>query len=133
MIYIEIDAACNGRPFGEAGLGILIRYQQQQIPLQQYVAGPVNNHQAEFLAAIAALQYIQQQNWQHETVVLKTDSQVLAQALERLSAKNTWQHAYLEQLTELIAPLPLFLVKQVSDRANKTADQLARQALYRKQ
>ena len=57
MIYIEIDAACNGRPFGEAGLGILIRYQQQQIPLQQYVAGPVNNHQAEFMIIFLKLRH----------------------------------------------------------------------------
>lgn len=84
MIEVYIDGASAGNP-GKSGAGIFIKHhgkvERYSIPLGIY-----NNHEAEFLALIKALEICQSFNFQ--TISVRSDSTAVVNAVEKEYTKK---------------------------------------------
>ncbi|MBP3038953.1 reverse transcriptase-like protein [Bacillaceae bacterium Marseille-Q3522] len=127
MIEVYIDGASAGNP-GLSGAGIFIkgagRQQQHAIPL-----GMMNNQEAEFSALLTAL-HICIEN-QFKTVSFRTDSDIVAKAVENGYVRNEQFKPFLSEALELIKQFDLFFIKWIPGNQNKTADKLAREAIQK--
>jgi ribonuclease HI len=63
------------------------------------------------------------------TLMIYTDSQIVARAVERNYAKKANYQLYLSQIRSLLAPFELTFINWVAENQNKGADHMARQAL----
>ncbi|MCO6017746.1 ribonuclease HI [Carnobacterium divergens] len=132
MLKIYTDAATKGNP-GPSGVGIVISgpkqfYQQLAIPLQENCS----NHEAEFQALLIALQHIEKQHLLTETVMIYTDSKIVANSVERNYAKNDQFATYLKPIHHILNQIELSFINWIPEAQNKGADHLARQALQLK-
>ncbi|QQZ11084.1 reverse transcriptase-like protein [Heyndrickxia vini] len=125
MIEVYIDGASAGDP-GKSGAGIFIKHQGQverySIPL-----GICNNHEAEFLALIKALEICQSLNFQ--TISVRSDSSAVVNAVEKAYTKKEKYKLLLNRILTLIKSFDLFFIKWIPSSENKTADDLARKAI----
>lgn len=121
MIHLNTDAAVRGNP-GPATGGVLIVKDHQQQQLTTYL-GVLNNHEAEFAAAIWAFQYLIQQNNTHEIISFQSDSKILTDSLNKQYAKK-----YATQVSELLKlqeKFPLVLNQWIPQTQNSGAHHLA--------
>lgn len=129
MLTIHTDAAVKGNP-GPAGIGIVITgdvYEQIAMPLE----GDWDNHTAEFEAILQALTYIKESGWAQQFIFLNSDSKAAVDALQQGRSKNpTYQH-YVDQIYELEKDFSYITIDWKSERANRGADQMAKQGLQR--
>ncbi len=125
MIEVYIDGASAGDP-GYSGAGIFIKHNGEverfSIPL-----GLKDNHEAEFYACIHALEICIEKDFQ--VVSFRSDSQAVVAAVEKEFVRNPKYKILLDQILELSSKLPLFFIKWVPSKENKTADELARKAI----
>ncbi|KYD09203.1 reverse transcriptase-like protein [Heyndrickxia sporothermodurans] len=125
MIEVYIDGASAGNP-GKSGAGIFIKHhgkvERYSIPLGIY-----NNHEAEFLALIKALEICQSFNFQ--TISVRSDSTAVVNAVEKEYTKKEKYKTLLDRILTLISSFDLFFIKWVPSSENKTADDLARKAI----
>lgn len=131
MIRLYTDAAVNGNP-GQAGIGLLFIFDKEQkqysIPLE---GNHWDNHLAEFHALVHALRLLVEQENTDQMTFCYTDSQILAEAVEKSYVKDKAFNHYLQELLELMKEFPYASVQWIPNRENKGADNLARQALRR--
>ncbi|MFD1672232.1 ribonuclease HI family protein [Agrilactobacillus yilanensis] len=127
MIHLNTDAAVRGNP-GPATAGILIVQDHQQLQLTANL-GQLNNHEAEFAAAIWAFEYLSQTNQTHEIVAFQSDSRILIDSLNKRYSKS--YSTYLAQLLALQAKFDLVLNQWVAESQNSGAHHLAIQALQK--
>lgn len=129
MIRLYTDAAVSGDP-GNAGIGILILLDQEQkqyaIPLEH---DQWNTHQAEFHALLYGLRLLVEKELTDQMTFCYTDSQIVAQSIEKSYVKNQEYNKYLVEILELMDEFPYLSVQWIPNRENKGADNLARQAL----
>lgn len=128
VIKLYCDAATKGNP-GPSGLGALIVDGQGQVQLSQPVAGPVSNHQAELMAAAFGLQAVIDRYPDTRIVSFYTDSQLLADAINKRYAKH--YAAELAPVLALVDRFDLVIINHLSDHQNQGAHHLANQALQR--
>ncbi|OCA90862.1 ribonuclease HI [Bacillus sp. FJAT-27225] len=125
MIEVYIDGASAGNP-GPSGAGIFIKghggADTYSLPL-----GTLSNHEAEYHAFIKALEICLQKGYR--TVSFRTDSELVNRAVEKEFAKNKAYAPLLERALELSRQFDLFFMKWIPSSENKTADELARQAI----
>lgn len=125
MIKIYTDAAV--RPIDQqASAGCVIVTDQQQYQLKTAL-GPMDNHQAEFAAAIWGFEQLQTLQLPPQIVMFYTDSRLVSDAI----TKN-YSHHYAQQLALLNDQLDRFdpvVVQWIPDRDNQGAHHLALQAL----
>ncbi|WP_157455280.1 ribonuclease HI family protein [Carnobacterium maltaromaticum] len=128
MLKLYTDASTKGNP-GPSGAGVVVIgeniYDQLAFPLTNLL----DNHEAEFEALICGLTYLKEQNMQAGTLMIYTDSQIVARAVERNYAKKANYQLYLSQIRSLLAPFELTFINWVAENQNKGADHMARQAL----
>ncbi|TYR76530.1 reverse transcriptase-like protein [Rossellomorea vietnamensis] len=126
MIEVYIDGASAGDP-GQSGAGIFIKNNgdnhSYSIPL-----GIKENHEAEFLACIKALQICKEKNY--GVLSFRSDSQAVVNAVEKEFAKNKKYRPLLEQILLLSREFDLFFIKWIPSKENKRADELARKAIH---
>lgn len=128
MIRLYTDAAVKGNP-GPAGLGILVLTAKEQIQLTTPLEGEWDNHQAEFLALKQGLSWLIENDYNEEMTFCYTDSQVVADTVNKAYTKNEDYKNYLENILHLKAQFNLITIEWVPESKNKGADNLARQAL----
>ncbi|QTU82623.1 reverse transcriptase-like protein [Carnobacteriaceae bacterium zg-C25] len=126
MIRVYVDAAFSN---GNAGVGVVIYDGEKQNVQSFYIQNVKDNHHAEFQAMLLALDYIIDNALHRNTIQLFSDSLVVVKAIERLSAKNEWQHAYVEQLKERLSQFSLYFVNWFSQKDNQFVDKVAKRAL----
>lgn len=128
MIQIYTDAAYH--PVQKtAGIGIVIDG-AQRYQYQYYLTDVDDNHQAEFAAAIIAMHHLKGIASPIELIQYQSDSQIVIDSIHKRYAKKERYERLLENLLRYIDAYSLFFAKWVSERDNRYADQLARQALH---
>jgi ribonuclease HI len=127
MLRIYVDAATKGNP-GPSGGGIVYVTEQGHQHLHVDL-GIVSNHEAEFRVLLSALKKAQAQQDHLQTVIVYSDSKLVAGTIEKNYTNNPSFQPYLKAFQELEPAFTLLMVKWVPESQNKGADQLARQAL----
>ncbi len=130
MIRIYTDTAVNGNP-GRAGVGILILKGEEQIQLTTPLSGMWDNHEAEFKAMFDGLTWLVQNDYTSEMTFGYTDSQIVAQSIEKKYVKDRTFQKYLTKILELMAEFPYISISWLPESENRGADNLARQALQK--
>lgn len=130
MIRIYTDTAVNGNP-GRAGVGILILKGEDQIQLTTPLSGMWDNHEAEFKAMLDGLTWLVQNDSASELTFGYTDSQIVAQSIEKKYVKDRTFQKYLTEILELMEEFPYISISWLSESENRGADNLARQALQK--
>ncbi|MBU9721422.1 MULTISPECIES: reverse transcriptase-like protein [Bacillaceae] len=128
MIEVYIDGASAGDP-GPSGAGIFIKNKGEllryAVPLDI-----MSNHEAEFQALIEALKICK--DYEFGILSIRTDSQILDDALDRRYVKKSTYRHLLDQALNLIDKhFDHVFVKWIPSKQNKEADQLARRAIQR--
>jgi len=130
MIWIYTDTAVNGNP-GRAGVGILILKGEDQIQLTTPLSGMWDNHEAEFKAMLDGLTWLVQNDSASELTFGYTDSQIVAQSIEKKYVKDRTFQKYLTEILELMEEFPYISISWLPESENRGADNLARQALQK--
>ncbi|MEH7335905.1 RNase H family protein [Neobacillus drentensis] len=129
MIEVYIDGASAGNP-GPSGAGIFIKgngiVEKYSIPL-----GVMSNHEAEFHAFIKALEICLEKGFADAVISFRTDSELVNKAVEKEFVKNKLYSPLLETALQLANRIDLFFMKWIPSAENKTADELARQAIQK--
>lgn len=129
LIEVSFDGAASGNP-GLAGGGLYINEGNGKEIRHSFALGMLSsNHEAEFAALVAALQFCVDQGYR--AVSFRTDSQLVNHGLEKQHVKNALYSPYLRQAMELIEHFDLFFCKWIPDKQNKNADSLARLAIQK--
>ena len=126
MIEVYIDGASAGDP-ANSGAGIYIKNNGENdsysIPL-----GVKENHEAEFLACIKALEICKEKKY--KILSFRSDSQAVVNAIEKEYARNKKYKPLLEEILLLTRDFDLFFIKWIPSKENKRADELARKAIH---
>lgn len=130
-LKIYIDGASKGNP-GESGVGIVIYRDDHIIKKISNYIGSATNNAAEYTALIYALE---------EALLLKarsleinTDSQLLARQLNRIyKVKHAGLKNFYNRITHLLTGFEKVSVNHIPREQNKLADQLATEAVKKKQ
>ena len=128
MLEIYIDGASAGNP-GPSGIGVFIKGEGHQIKISEYV-GELDNHRAEFIALIRALEEAKKLG--SNLISVRSDSKIVVSSVEKRYVKNELYKPLLEQALNLADEFDLFFIKWISDRENRAADVLARDAIQKK-
>lgn len=128
MLEIYIDGASAGNP-GPSGIGVFIKGEGHQIKISEYV-GELDNHRAEFVALIRALEEAKKLG--SNLISVRSDSKIVVSSVEKRYVKNELYKPLLEQALSLADEFDLFFIKWISDRENRAADVLARDAIQKK-
>ncbi|GAF35446.1 ribonuclease HI family protein [Lentilactobacillus farraginis] len=129
MIKLYTDAAVNQRTC-QAAIGILIIQNGHQIQLSQKIQ-PMNNHEAEFTAAIIGFQkLIDLKADPTGFVFYYTDSKIVIDSLNKAYAKHFENQT--EQLLTLQQHFSTVINTWIPDSQNHGAHYLATQALHAK-
>lgn len=131
MLLIHIDAAFNPKT-QEAGLAYYVQRDGQEYQEKIYLSKLHDNHLAEFCCLFYGLKWIQQHEKNFDQmIVIKTDSKIVAQSVEKGYVKSERYKYQLEEILHLIAQYKLLFVNWVPEKENRIADHLAKQALHR--
>lgn len=129
MIKAYIDAATKGNP-GPSGGGLMLT--GDHLYIQESFALPeLSNHQAEFASFCAVLDYLLANDYQNQTIMVYTDSKILAQTVDKNYTNNPDFQDYLENIQEKLTSFPLLILQWIPESKNKGADNLARQGLQK--
>ncbi|GAA0348146.1 reverse transcriptase-like protein [Bacillus carboniphilus] len=125
MLEVYIDGASKGDP-GPSGAGIFIKngkmVEEYSIPL-----GVMSNHEAEFKALVHALNLCQHKK--DSIISIRTDSQLVANAMDKGFVKNKKFEHLLKECVEIQSKLPLCFVKWIPSKENSNADRLAKEGI----
>ncbi|HLR88124.1 MAG TPA: ribonuclease HI family protein [Atopostipes sp.] len=130
MIRLYTDTAVNGNP-GSAGVGLLIVKENEQHQITIPLDGQWNNHHAEFKAVSLGLSWLIENNYTNEMTFCYTDSQIVAQSVEKEHVKDPIAQKYLKEILEMMAQFKIVTIEWIPENQNKGADNLARQALQK--
>jgi len=133
-ISVYTDGGARGNP-GPAGLGVVITTTAGQ-PLYQEskYLGVKTNNEAEYLALIAALTWISQNQSQLQILKISfySDSQLLVRQINGLyKVKSPHLKPLFSKVQTLLSLLPPFTFQDIRREFNQLADQLANQAMDR--
>ncbi|MGX7197818.1 ribonuclease HI family protein [Enterococcus olivae] len=129
MIKAYIDAATKGNP-GPSGGGIVLLgqdlYIQESFPLPE-----LSNHQAEFASFNQLLDYLLDKRLEEQTIMVYTDSKILAQTVDKNYTNNLNFQNYLQEIQEKLPSFSMLILQWIPESKNKGADNLARQGLQK--
>ena len=127
MIELYTDGASAGNP-GKSGIGIYITGEGHSIKLSESIP-PCDNHTAEFMALVRGLEEVSKLTT--EMLSVRSDSQLVVQAVEKGFVKNPMYKPHLKQALQLITHFEYFFIKWIADDVNRAADALAREAVQK--
>ena len=129
MIKAYIDASTKGNP-GPSGGGIDLISPNDHLQLS-FPLPESSNHQAEFACFIHLLAFLLEMQWHQQTVMVYTDSKVVAQTIDKNYTNNPDFQLYLAEIQEKLTSFSLLIVQWIPESKNKGADNLARQGLQK--
>ncbi|MGX7349130.1 ribonuclease HI family protein [Dolosicoccus paucivorans] len=129
---IYIDAAFHPKRH-DAGVVAFIKDSVNTTSLGRYLTQVEDNHQAEFKALKLALSWLIEQEKQQEIIIIHSDSQLVAEAVDKRYVKDKRYQAVFTDLLPLLDQFDLLFVKWIPEKENKQADQLAKQVLRKQQ
>lgn len=132
MIRLYTDAAVNGNP-GHVGIGLLILAKKDQIQLSFPLDHKWNNHHAEFKALYEGIKWLVDNDYTNELTFCYTDSQIVAQSIEKKYVKDTFSNKVLQDILSLMTQFSFISVTWIPESKNRGADNLAKQALRKKE
>ncbi|MCC5895493.1 MAG: ribonuclease HI family protein [Alkalibacterium sp.] len=128
MLKIYSDAAVSQKNTC-AGAGIVITgedlYEQLSIPLPVIL----DNHLAELHAFYLAVNWTIQHQRTSEWTTFFTDSQLVAQAVNKHHIKKSDYMEIFDKILQLLEQLDFYEVRWIPEKNNKGADNLAKQAI----
>lgn len=128
LTEVYFDGASAGNP-GPSAAGIFIKANGHVLRFS-YSLGTMSNHEAEFAAAKKALELCESHGYL--LVSLKTDSQLVCDAIENRFVKQAVYAAYLQPILELIdQSFDHVFIKWIPSAQNKEADALSKRELYK--
>ncbi|TMW74076.1 reverse transcriptase-like protein [Alteribacter natronophilus] len=125
MTEVYIDGASRGNP-GPSGAGIYIKADSGQIRVPVPL-GTMTNHHAEFAALSEALRICRSRGL--KALSIRTDSQIVADAVEKRYVKRSEFARYLEEILDLMNGFDLCFVKWIPSKQNREADSLSKKAV----
>jgi len=125
MAQIFIDAATRQNPF-ESSIGYVIRTDDSVLEFGQYL-GEMENHEAEWNSLIEALKQAAALNL--TTVLIKSDSKIVVDSINKNFVKNQKFKHYLNAYQELEKQFDLLIINWIPRNQNKHADHIARHYL----
>lgn len=128
MIKIYSDAAYKAQT-KEAGIGVQIISGDQRIQNKVYISKAFDNHWAEFLALISALNYLSNNFDLDQPILFYSDSKILIDSIEKGYSGHAEYKQPLSYILDKLESLDLFFPKWIPESENKGADNLAKQAL----
>lgn len=127
LIEVYTDGASKGNP-GLSGAGVYIKANGNTytyaLPL-----GVMTNNEAEFAAVAKALE-ICANRFPNQIISLKSDAQVIVDAMEKKYVKNAVFKVHLNTILKLMSAFPYVFIKWIPNQQNKHADRLAKQAIH---
>ncbi len=126
MIEVYIDGASTGNP-GQAGAGIFIKA-DGKVDHFSFSLGEMTSHEAEFGALIKALEICSERKY--SIVSFRTDSKIVADTIDNRHAKREPFKSLLNEALAYIDTFELFFIKWIPSQNNRTADQLAKKAIF---
>ena len=135
MIEIWIDGSCEPiNPGGTGCIGYIIKNNGATIAVGSQTVGKgegMTNNVAEYYALIYALKEIRRLKLENEDVLVRSDSQLLVNQMNRKWKVHATHILRLVHEARNLAPLSRFRIEWISREENEEADQLARSA-YKK-
>lgn len=128
MIEVYTDAAASGDP-GPSAAGVIIKQGATLIEHSFYL-NERNNHEAEFLAVIKALE-VCREDFPEEIISIRSDAKIVIDTIEKGYTKNEKFSFFLKTIQELEKIFPYVFYKWVPEKKNKNADRVARAALLK--
>ncbi|AYW48568.1 ribonuclease HI [Tetragenococcus osmophilus] len=130
MIKAYIDASTKGNP-GPSGGGIVLLnnelYEQDSFAFSDLLT----NHQAEFAVFSYLLDDLCERHLHTQTILVYTDSKILAQTIQKNYTKNPEFKKFLNEIQIKLQNFSLLFIKWIPEANNKGADHLARQGLQK--
>lgn len=128
---IFIDGAARNNP-GKAGAGIVIKKDQKIVATEGFYLGIKTNNQAEYLALILALFFIQQHAAAGDTIRIISDSQLLVkQFLGEYKVRNEGLQPLFTLAQAMARAYPIEII-HVMREDNTHADALANEGIDKK-
>ncbi|APZ48706.1 hypothetical protein BW721_02910 [Jeotgalibaca sp. PTS2502] len=131
MIRLFIDGGSNPKKQCSS-IGILLINNGRQTQIGQKLANYVDNHQAEYLALIKSLELLIENELTEQLILCHSDSKMLVDAVNKHYTSNDKYKYLLEKLLSLLQHFSNFHLKWISEKENRGAHELAKQALYSK-
>lgn len=127
MALIYIDAAARQNPVYAAGAAVIndegTRHEFK------FDLGALDNHEAEWAVLDKAVDEAIALNI--TSVIIHTDSKIISDSFDRYFVKNKKFQPYFNSVRKKSAKFDLFLVSHMPRNRNKSADHLAKEALYK--
>lgn len=128
MAKVYFDAATKGNP-GVSACAVVIVTDSARYHFEKDLGEMENNHLAEWEALIFAMACAQ--DLQLDTLLLHTDSKVIADSVEANYVKNKAFQPYMASYHTYMPHFDLVFIKWVARNQNKEANHYAKQALHR--
>ena len=125
MTQVFIDAATRQSPL-QSACGIVIKHDMSIIEHGEYL-GEIDNHHAEWQSLIIALKVCQEHKF--TSLLIKTDSKIVADSIQKNYVKNQEYKQYLSAFHELENAFELLIIDWIPRNMNKHADTIARRTL----
>ncbi len=127
MALIYIDAAARQNPAYAAGAAV-IKDDGRRLEFI-FDLGAMDNHEAEWATldrtlAEAAAHGI-------KSVIIHTDSKIISDSFDRQFIKNKKYQVYFKNIQSRLGAFDLFLISHTPRERNRSADRLAKEALYK--
>ena len=128
MLKVYTDAAFAYKN-QSAGLAIRILAPNQLYEQVAFLQEVADNHQAEFLAILHALDWLTELGLTQDFIWLHADSQVAIRAIEKSYIKDARYAPILDHILNRLDHFPNLYVKWIAEKENQAADQLAKSSL----
>lgn len=127
MALIYIDAAARQNPVYAAGAAVI----NDEGTRHEFTfdLGALDNHEAEWAALDKTVDEAIELNI--TSVIIQTDSKIISDSFDRYFVKNKKFQPYFNSVRRKSAQFDLFLISHTPRNRNKSADHLAKEALYK--
>ncbi|MCD2136993.1 ribonuclease HI family protein [Salinicoccus halitifaciens] len=127
MAQIYIDAAARQNPVYAAGAAV-IKDENGRLEFT-FDLGEMDNHEAEW----ATLDHALDKAVEHgiRSAIIHTDSKIIADSFDKQFVKNKKYQIHYNNIQSKLGNFDLFLVSHTPRGRNKSADNLAKEALYK--
>lgn len=134
-LEIFVDGAARGNP-GQAGAGVYIKQNDQEIVKTGFYLGEKTNNQAEYLSLALAIFIILQEleclNIKSPKLIITSDSELLVRQITGLYKVKNPVLKQIKNLIDLLLKNIDFEIKHVLRDKNKIADKLSNEGVDKK-
>lgn len=127
MAQVYIDAAARQNPVHAAGAAV-IKDEGRRLEFT-FDLGAMDNHEAEWATLDLALDKAIEHGI--KSVIIHTDSKIITDSFDRQFVKNEKFRTHYSSIQSKLGNFDLFLISHTPRERNKSADHLAKEALYK--